>query len=71
MADTKSSNSNKSLLSSLTGHIAQWVTGNSGMSGQAGQALKSRQSQIDKQVDQATNPQPKQPANGKWPWQSK
>lgn len=69
----QSPSKSKSLISSLTGHIASWVTGNTGLSGNAAQTIKNRQSAIDSAVDNATNPKPKPQSNqvnGKWPWQN-
>ena len=71
----QSPSKSKSLISSLTGHIASWVTGNTGLSRQAAQTMKNRQSAIDSAVENAINSKPKsqsksKPVNGKWPWQS-
>lgn len=45
----------KGIIGTLTGHIADWITSNSGLSGSAKKALSTRTNRIDAAVDAATS----------------
>ena len=59
----------KGLLKSLTGHVADFVTKNSGLTGSAAKKMGSRGKSIDAAVDAATSGSSQQKTKH-WPWQN-
>lgn len=65
------SKNKKGLIDTLTGHIADFVTKNSGLAGNAAKVMGNRGKSIDAAVDAATNGTgPSQQKTKRWPWQN-